>query len=297
MDNKFNILDLSKEDEHKTLEYWTPERRAKAQPIQPPLVKEVSKHESQIMFKDHENIIIPGKGPKEAQSKTFFGEPFEPNVNEHPYHCGGKLFFKEVRDDGTTQDYVGSAQFVGHCSVILTAAHCVRNSENGKYYTDFVFSRGHIEGKQGEDFTFLRVGTHDKFVGSSGNYRRSLDYAFAFTNKPFDFWLGLQAGNPHNEFQSIGYPENYGENKKMFAVNGQKGVVKDNVVEMIGNPFKHGDSGGAWIVKINKDGGGLNNLAVGLNGGSDDKKNKYSPFFYHVDTMDLFYRIMDRQTC
>ncbi|OMD67616.1 trypsin-like serine peptidase [Paenibacillus odorifer] len=275
MPSNVSIFEISIAKAQEALSYWTPERKANAIPITPPDQPKI----------DHTNNLIT------------IGVPFEPNISELPYLCAGKLFFKQHHDDGRTTDYSGSAQFVGHCNIILTAAHCVRNSESGDYYTDFVFSRAHTKDSPGQDFSLLRVGTHDEFVGSSGNKRRSLDYAFGFTDQSFDHWLGLQVGNPYNEFQSIGYPENYGDNETLFAVNGSKGTVTENVVEMVGNPFKHGDSGGAWIVKINKDGGFGNNVVVGLNGGSDDSSNKYSPLFTNYETFDLFNRIQDGARC
>ncbi|WJM05864.1 hypothetical protein [Paenibacillus sp. PK1-4R] len=291
------MISLSEEEYVKVLAYWTPERKLKAIPISPPAY---NSSDFQVEDKNRENddcSIIPSNNSNMNFNLQMLGTAFPADVAQFPYHVGGKFFFTATLPDGTKEDRTGSAQFVGHCSIILTAGHCVRNSEDGQYYTNLLFSRGY-DNASGDDYSITRVETPDNFVGSTGTRRRSFDYAFAFTHKPFNDWIGLQINNPSNSFRSIGYPFNYEEGKKMYAVDGTKGDVRGNVVEMKGNPFGPGASGGAWIANYSTERNGLSNLVVGLNGGYalDGSDNWYSPLFVR-ETIDLFNKIQNNARC
>ncbi|WP_342422336.1 hypothetical protein [Paenibacillus sp. FSL E2-0178] len=294
------MLNFSDVEVQKTVEYWTPERKQNAVPLTPPKYKfnEIDDKSVRNYLDEAAQIIIPSNTSNANPTTIIYGTPFKADVTQFPYHVGGKFFLTKVKTDGTTEDRVGSAQFVGHCSILLTAAHCVRDSVTGNYYTNLLFSRGYNDGNN-DDFPISRVSTLDKYVGSTESARRSYDYAFAFTNRPFNDWIGLQVGNPHNAFRAIGYPSNYEKGEKMYAVDGTKGTVQDNVVEMIGNPFAPGASGGAWIAKFSTERDGLMNLAVGLNGGYalDGSEKWYSPLFLNRETIDLFYQVMNRERC
>lgn len=292
-EKKFSIRELTHEDAQETLEYWTPAKKAKAVPISMAIEKNPYKKMEENISHNISDEMLNNDNLK-LKNETAF----EVDVNQHPYDCGGKLFIVYYTEDGQPMDLVGSAQFVGHCQIVLTAAHCVRDWRTGKYFEKILFTRGYIRGEleqeAGQDFTFTRVGTPDKFVSDQW---RGFDYAFALTNEPYNWYLGLQAGIPYNELQAIGYPSNFDKGRKMFAVNGIKGRVSSNlnIVEMKENVFSPGASGGAWLANYNE---GVNNIAVGVNSTVNEKENYWtSPLFRNRDIFDLFYQIQQDVRC
>ncbi|OMD87518.1 MULTISPECIES: serine protease [Paenibacillus] len=292
------MYNFSEEEIQKTLEYWTPERKQNAIPITLPKYQLEDEGNKKTNIDDNDQFIIQSNTSNMIPPLNAIGTPFPADETQFPYHVAGRFFLTITLENGTFQDSVGSAQFVGHCSIILTAAHCVRNSVNGQYYSNFLFSRGYENGN-GDDFGITRVATLDDYVGSTGQTRRSFDYAFAFTDRAFNDWIGIQANNPHNSFRAIGYPLNYGAGEKLYAVDGTKGTVEGNTAVMIGNPYKNGgSSGGAWIANFSTERDGLKNIVVGLNSGSivDSNDKMISPIFAQK-TFDLFNQVMNRERC
>jgi hypothetical protein len=181
---------------------------------------------------------------KSESSIALLAAPVEADVTISPYRYGGRLFFK--KPDGLT--YSGTAEFVGEYNILLTAAHCVRDNATGAWFTDFVFYRGYKNGGYARRFVINYVGTKAGWVNSTvARYR--YDYAFLRTTQSSDVGhLGYKTLQSEAGWTEFGYPANYGNNQLMQKIDGTRGQVQDGRVEMLGNPMRKGNSGGAWFI-------------------------------------------------
>jgi hypothetical protein len=279
-EKKFSVMSFEEREMEKILEYWTSERMEKAEPISVP---ELSQEE----FEKYVSVQEEDQGENDIYTihqdarNEMLGTPFPADVDKRPYWCGGVIFFS----DKNGRNYKGTAEFVGNSRMIMTAAHCVRNGRTGDWYQNFLFVRGYNRGR-GQRIALITVGTQDAWVGSHYEY----DYAFGYTQADTETgWLGLQTGMLHEEFQAIGYPENFGEGQVMYAVDGKRGEIKSGIVQMVGNPMGRGCSGGAWIANLSSEGGASRNLSVGLNSFryANEPNNMYGPLFTR-DTIALY---------
>lgn len=292
---QFNIKSYDPEDLQRVLEYWTPEKITKAKPISPKKItkEELSQYsENQVenSFKENEIIMLDN-----LDKLPILGEPYEVDVDIFPYNVGGKFLFTSGEGEDA-EDYVGTAQFIGHCQMILTAAHCIKNEDTGEEFKNFVFARayrnvdGHIEQQL---FSIERVGT----VDGTGRYAH-LDYAFCRTTESYPGrTLALKIGDPAPEghpMKAIGYP---GDSDIMLAVEGNRGKIvgTEHFFEMKGNPFGPGSSGGAMMVDLEIQGRMWRNLVIGLNSRSyrDDETIEISPLF-DQRTIQLYNKVLDR---
>ncbi len=213
----------------------------KAIPVPEP---EVSEEEVEEMRRSEEEA---GESEPESKSESMLellGTPSEADVSESPYRYGGWLTF--TGSDGNT--YRGSAQFVGEYNILLTAAHCVRDNASGAFFTDFRFYRAYKNGGYVKRFVMNAWGTKAGWVStSSGRYR--YDYAFLRTTENSDVGhLGYKTLQSENSWAAFGYPSNYGGGQIMQRVEGTRGEVSGGTVEMLGNPMRRGNSGGARFI-------------------------------------------------
>jgi hypothetical protein len=265
----FSCKSFSAEEIQSTLEYWTPERIKKAQSES---LAEMGRESLNIMSSNssHENLL---------------GEPFPVDVNKYPYSAGGQLLY-EKSDGGLG---VASAQFVGHCRILLTVAHSIRDGDTGEFNKNFLFYRGH--GGTEQLFSIERVCTFDAWVGRDYKF----DYAYCYTSVPWESnGLLLEIGINHTELQSIGYPLDYENGSVMYAVNGTRGRIVSGVVDMEGNPMRNGASGGAWIANVNSNGHGTyDNLVVGVNSQFVLNEPIYTSSLFDRNTVELFYQTLN----
>ncbi len=198
---------------------------------------------------------------------TEFGAPHEADVSADPYRHAGKLHFTMGG-----KDHSCTAQFAGDLSVLLTAAHCVRDAQTGEWATNVVFHRGFYRGDAKQIVESVCLSTKHGWV-TEGKGRYKWDYAFIKTSTPSKSGhFGLQLFAPNVEWQAIGYPSNFGQGRIMMRVHGAKGSFNADIVQMLGNPMRHGNSGGAWYA---------NGYIVGNNSRHmrDDTKNEWSPYY------------------
>jgi hypothetical protein len=230
-------------DQDTVEEYWTDERLRSASPLPAP---EISESELQELLKTQIPSEQPGPTESPALPSLDFGTlgvPSEADVTVHPYKHAGILYFTL---NGANR--LCTAQFVGGLNVLLTAAHCVRDASSGQWATNVLFRRAYKSGAYQQQVTTYCLSTYSGWVnGGAGRWR--WDYSFARTNQASTSGhFGLRVGLPYTTWDAIGYPSNYGSNSILQKVNGNKGVVSGGVVQMVGNPMRSGNSGGAWQV-------------------------------------------------
>ncbi|MFF2794966.1 trypsin-like serine peptidase [Lysinibacillus xylanilyticus] len=278
------------EDLKALLAYWTPERIKNTQPVKSPNIRngiKDTKHSSQYVNEIEEIVTLASSEPDDGGDR---GVPDKvEDVNAFPYCCAGKIV--ATHEDG--KDYHGTAQFVGHCRMVLTAAHVVRNPTTGEYYKNIVFLAKYKEDPDPsyETFSFEVIQTHDEWIGEN----RAYDYAFCRTKKTepnYPKWLALQIGIPTWQLMAIGYPGKSGEDpdgSTMYKVNGVIGKHGGGIVEMKYNPLEKGCSGGFWMKPS------IPLLpVVGINSYSPDNDDsiEISPLF-DQQTIDLFNKVLD----
>lgn len=266
----------SEENLKSTLEYWTPERMANAQSVAVPR-----------MTNPEINKILPSNL---TSTTLLIGEPYPATISSPPFYCGGRFFF--VNNHG--EDRYGSAQFVGTTQKIATAAHCVRNVETGEYYSNFLFAHGYKDIVGEIDYTpyaIEQILAPDEYIGTKlgeGAY----DYAFGRVEGTSSnrLTLGINLtrakGTP---IISMGYPENYGESKIMYAVDGTVGDdLSQHAFMMEGNPMGDGASGGALMIDLILGGNVVKFVVIGVFSGLDTTGTIVSSPIFDQRTQELF---------
>lgn len=287
MNNKKEIIstELYNNDKIKQIEeYWTLERLQNAAPILPPSTTP----EKQTNIDENEKQILPippNKPNKEGKEMELLGTPFPVDITKYPYECFGKIYFTDT--EGV--DRYGTAEFAGNGNILLTAAHCLRDSNSGKFFKNFLFIRAYKNGA-GQRFAIDYVGTFNGWIG--GN--RAYDYGFCHTVLSYPYWLGVQEPTSYQYLQAVGYPENFGSGEVLYAANGKKGRINSGTLQMLGNPMRHGNSGGAWIGCTRE--GEVSDYAVGINSFHYDSEtdNEYSPLFIQGNINRLFQCVLNK---
>ena len=235
--------------------------------------------------REEKQIVIPPSDASDAA--TTYGVPTKVSDPEdkRPFWNVGKLYFKD--DAGTT--YSCTAQFVASKRVLMTAAHCVYDATNKKWYKNFEFRRAYDNGG-GQSVGVKCITMYKAYYDPSKN--RAYDYAFAYTDTDSGAgYLGFKTGIPYSTLVAVGYPQNYGSAKYMYQVTGSKGAISGGIVTMNGNPMRHGNSGGAWIGDLSSSFDPSANMAVGLNsfhlsGNTTDENGPY----FDTNTYNLLQR-------
>ncbi|PGU52816.1 trypsin-like serine peptidase [Bacillus cereus] len=288
-----NIVSFTKEEGLKVLEYWTSERKMNANPLSN---EENLKELNNSLQYNETNPVLPSDL---KFTDSFLGRPYPANLKRSPYDCGGKFFLTKVTG-GTKEDFVASAQFVGHQQMILTAAHAVRERGTGNYYENLLFIHGYeyttLGGEKGTPYLIQRVLTPDEFINTkeaTGEY----DYAFCRVNKGFTKYLGFglnRQGGKGTPLLSMGYPHNYNGGYLMNRVDGTTGETYEKYFLMENNPMGKGCSGGAIMTDLILGDTPFKDVVVGINSvvSLDGKKIVRSPIF-NQQTMDIFHQVLN----
>lgn len=199
----------------------------------------------------------------EGSGATVAATPTQADVDEHPYDKAGKLVY--TKPDGTR--WHCSAQFVGSGSIIMTAAHCVRNKDDGRWNSNFLFLRARTPNGQAQRVEAFGPATYRGFW--DGNLIR-WDYAFLRTRQASPVGhMPLRLTIPDTSFEAIGYPGAHSNGNRMMKVTGTKGQVRNGTVQMLGNNMRSGNSGGMWH----------SGEAIGLNSSHLSSRNEWGPYF------------------
>ncbi len=229
------MLDTDENSLRAQREYWTPERIAGAIPVLP-------------------------EGPAAPRGMNAVGMATDPvlaDLGKMPFCAVGKLYFSDRK-----YNYVASASIYGERELLLTAAHCVRDSDSAELYEHFLFRRCYDVGRGGaessaEELTLKTVALKEAWVGA-GNDKWQWDYSIAILNGRSSLATPLThgAGNA-KKVRAIGYPTNYYDGKKMVYVDGDTGAGLKGTLFIKGDKMGPGCSGGPWL-----DGSGI---VVGVN--------------------------------
>ncbi|MEM6310238.1 MAG: trypsin-like peptidase domain-containing protein [Pseudomonadota bacterium] len=225
------------------------------------------------------------KVPKNESSPVITpGVPIEVGnpAYERPYWNVGRIITK--MSDGNT--YSCTAQFIGSVNVVLTAAHCLWDTNANGLSLDVTMTRGK-GGSGSQKITFTCAIAFSEFDGSSSNPNYAYDYALLYAGQPSQAgFLNYSTNAPQETIMSVGYPQNYGNMGKLYEVQGYLDgpASKAGMMQMDQNPFSKGSSGGAWIYDLTKL-YGTGNQIVGINaleqisGSSGYEDNVWSPAF------------------
>jgi hypothetical protein len=254
-------------------------------PVSPP---EVTEDELEEMARADQSAEEHAPESKSESLDLLLGAPTEADITTSPYQYGGRLFFKKPPD--TTTWWSGTAEFVGEYNILLTAAHCVRDDASGTWFTDFVFYRGYKNGGFARRFDINYVGTKQGWVDKTPA-RYQYDYAFLRTVDNSDVGhMGYKTLQSEAGWTEFGYPSNYGNNQIMQRVDGTRGRVQGGTVEMLGNPMRHGNSGGAWFIVAGPNNRqAMGNQSHNINGNTTDA---WGPVFTN-STFDLLRFVRD----
>ena len=220
--------------------YWTEQRQRSARALPVPVVTSEERDRlmsADLAFRDEAEFALPAS-PSIVSQKA--GEPAPADVTLAPHDVVGKLFFRS----GGVDSYC-TAQLIGDRSMILTAAHCVRDKNSGNFHSAFSFIAGFDDGRKRISAVSC-VGTWSSFPHARlPNY--ALDYAFARLVSPLDGHLGLTLRLPVSEWVSVGYPEDVDGGKTQQSVRGSKREVVNYIIGMTENLMNDGASGGGFI--------------------------------------------------
>ena len=205
------------------IDYWTPEKMAKAIPIMPCIEDEI----------EQPNITTT--------------DPEIADLKQMPFSAGGKLFFS-----GDGKNYIASANIMERSNLLVTAAHCVQNKDTGMIYDNFLFERCYDDGKSSEKLTFKTVALKE-YWHSEKTWK--WDYAMVVLNSNSTIESPLKYSTENIENKTItafGYPANYYGGKQMVFVKGDAARRSDYTWLINGCKMRGGSSGGAWVLEDNK---------------------------------------------
>lgn len=229
------ILECDDDSQQRIIDYWIPERKAKAISMTPVL-----------------------EGNIEQAKTSAATDPQKADLKKMPFADGGKLYMTI-----SGEDYVASANIMENKNILLTAAHCVQDRETGAIGYNFLFERGYNSGKAVEKFTFKTI-TLKEYWHSTKEWK--WDYSIVILNGSSNAETPLQYSleNVRNkELTLFGYPLNYYAGEEMVFVTGKVVNESGNTTWKIeGCKMRGGCSGGAWVLDDKKTVVGINSYIL-----------------------------------
>lgn len=271
--------DLEAED---VANYWTPERLEQAQPFPMP-----GSEDRQLEQESMES----GEPGEATATKLKPGKAKEVGPYTHqPYSPAGKLFFSTRK-----ADHYCSAQYAHDKHTILTAAHCLTNT-NGHTHSRIAFFRSYNHDgfkPYWSQYAIIKIGYLFEPYISHADYTviRNTPYDVAVLCAEKSEVTPMRLFTHKNRIlkknpTAIGYPSNFDKGNAMFRVITTDitefykvpGEEDFAIIATHGNPFGKGSSGGAWLRTTDD---GKKNNAVGINASKLDDYPKvvFSPWF------------------
>lgn len=226
---------------------WNRSRREQARPLPLPMVDPDTPGSSQpapeeTPEQDNRAAPDPGKSLNRGSYERASGDP-----NSIPLRWAGKLYYRQP--DG---DYSCSGQFITN-NVVLTAAHCVQDEDNGRYYRDFRFELQYHRGRSVRRFDWECVATKAGWA-NAGDQRWRWDYAMLLVRSAspaghFGWHYGWR--DEYREAPKIGYPAGI-LNGEVIQIDRGPLFFPSELSGLVGlrhgNPKNTGgSSGGGWI--------------------------------------------------
>jgi Trypsin len=255
---------------------WTPAAMERAQLVPRPNVDPAAVRAAARTGQRAARPDIPGETPSKDIASGV-GDRSAGNVTEKPLYWAGKLFFR-VGQDG----YVCSAQFISP-TVLLTAAHCVRDPDTGNWNEDFIFALQYKNGKYSERYDYECAATKQGWL-SEGFDKYLYDYALILVDHPsktgyFGTYWGWQG--EYNDATKIGYPGGISDGEVIQVDHGPIQFVEGVVQMKHGDTAdQHGSSGGAWIGDYSQAKSEDNNYIISVEsfGLEDEPGVDYGPY-------------------
>ena len=255
---------------------WTPDMMRSAAQVEKPMV---DPDKVRSAAQDRAEIPIP---PGMSEPSLTVEMPKEQDrasgdVNSMPLVFAGKLFFQK----GNGKNYVCSAQFISK-RVLLTAAHCVRDDENGDFYRNIAFALQYDKGRYSKAYKSQCAATLNGWV-QPGDEKWTYDFAMILVGEDSqNGWFGTAWGwQQYNEATKIGYPGGILDGQVIQVDQGPI-KVENGIVELRhGNQADQGgSSGGAWIGDYSSQKGNYNHIISVESFGYDGQPGvDYGPYF------------------
>ncbi len=284
-DQSIDVLEIQEDMAAEADAFWVEEQLEFAEPVELPVISEeqfeefLAPTEADMIdeLADSEPEVIESAQAEDASDEDLedpaLGASRRANVKVFPFSAGGKLYFR------TPRTAYCSAQYVADRRVLMTAAHCVYDRRNKRWYNNHRFYRAYANGN-GQLASPRFIAIYKNWYTAQWPYK--WDYAFiCMAQASKGGHLGFRTGIPYRRFHSIGYPSNFDSGKYMQVIEGWRGRVTNGVVEMKRNSFGGGSSGGSWIGDLKVGQSGANNYAIGLNSFKyiNSPKEMWGPYF------------------
>jgi hypothetical protein len=250
---------------------WNPARIRRAQPIPLP---EVAPEKFRLV------PPVPRGEPRSRDVGSSKDAPAARGSNKPytvPLKWAGKLFSKSPEGDSHC-----SAQFIAP-RIILTAAHCVRAQETGKFFDSIVFALQYENGRYSQIYAGECVATPEAWVSDPEPLFWRWDYALLLTDREAATgYFGWQSGweGTYDTAHRIGYP--IGAGGEVIQVERGALTVGAFVELRHGNPNNpKGASGGAMVGHYDTTFSSDSNYAISVNSHTRGGVNgiQYGPYF------------------
>lgn len=244
--------------------YWTPERMAKAIPVDVPSGSIGRPNKAEIETKgsrpqERDKSVMKPTAPKNRREARKTEKSAVTNFSE----TNGKIFFRDAKDG---VDYVCSGSAISSESrrLVSTAGHCVHGGPGGTWHQNWVFIPGYHNGaKPYGMFSARTFRTFNEWIQNGQSFRGfNSDVAFVTTyansyGRVVDavgghgLWIG---GSLDFDVSLFGYPMNLNNGEIMWACWGRSGVMAEKgywFPAISGCNFGGGASGGPWLYQYN----------------------------------------------
>ncbi|MGL5929388.1 MAG: trypsin-like serine peptidase [Dermatophilaceae bacterium] len=232
------------------LAYWTPERMAKARPLDAPDDAKVVERTARALAKQAPESVKPASSTLKSRMKNY-----PPPVTNFSV-TNGKLFIGGYESGSWCS---ASAVNTPSRRVLITAGHCVHSGAGGAWHSNLVFVPGYNAFAADRDpvgmFQAYQLRTFNAWIDSS-DLGRDVGYVTTFSGGD---WGGTVVdtvgghglaydGGTEFDTSIFGYPSNRDGGNVMWAC---WGVATDSSwwdnLSKIGCNFGPGSSGGPWL--------------------------------------------------